>query len=106
QTPGTAFFRTGYSADGERLSPERMTERMGNYIKEVIRLLHEGWPGMVTAMDVVNEAVLDNGSDRTANNEWYTTFGDMSYIARAFEFARQHSEAYGETQIKLYYNDY
>lgn len=106
QTPGTAFFREGYSATGARLSPERMTERMSNYIASVIRLLHEGWPGMVTAMDVVNEAVLDNGQDRAANNEWYTTYGDMSYVARAFEAARRHSVAYGETQIKLYYNDY
>lgn len=107
QTPGTAFFRTGYSADGARLSKEKMTLRMENYIKEVIRLLHEGWPGLLTAMDVVNEAVNDNtGTDRTSNNEWYETFGDNSFIMKAFEFARKYSIEYGETQMKLYYNDY
>lgn len=106
QTPGTAFFRSGYTAGGTRLSKEKMTERMGNYLKEIIRLLHESWPGLLSAMDVVNEAVSDNGSDRTTNNEWYTTFGDNSYIMKAFELTRQYCQEYGEEQIKLYYNDY
>ncbi|MDM7925435.1 MAG: endo-1,4-beta-xylanase, partial [bacterium] len=106
QTPGTGFFRTGYSAQGARLSPEKMTERMDHYIGEVIRLLHEGWPGMVTAMDVVNEAVDENGADRTSNNEWYATYGDASYIRKAFEAGRKYTALFGETQMKLYYNDY
>lgn len=106
QTPGTAFFRTGYTSSGTRLSKEKMTERMKNYIKEVIRLIHENWPGMLSAMDVVNEAVNEDGTDRTANNEWYTTFGDNSYIMKAFEFTRYYTQYYGESQMKLYYNDY
>lgn len=106
QHPGTAFFREGYSSNGARLSKEKMTERMENFIKEVIRIIHEGWPGLLTAMDVVNEAVNDNGTDRSSNNEWYTTFGDISYVMKAFEFARKYTELYGETQMKLYYNDY
>ncbi|MDZ7374076.1 MAG: endo-1,4-beta-xylanase [candidate division KSB1 bacterium] len=104
QTPA-AFFRSGYTDNGPRLSKEKMTQRMENYIKEVIRLLHEGWPGLLSAMDVVNEAVLDNGADRT-DSEWYRTFGDNSYILKAFEFTRKYCNLYGETQIKLYYNDY
>jgi endo-1,4-beta-xylanase len=107
QTPGTGFFRVGYSATGGRVSKDTMTSRLENYIKEVIRLLHEGWPGLLVAMDVVNEAVNDGtGTDRTTGNEWYTTFGDISYIAKAFEFTRKYTIQYGETQIKLYYNDY
>ncbi|HQH56682.1 MAG TPA: endo-1,4-beta-xylanase [Candidatus Marinimicrobia bacterium] len=105
QHPGTAFFRTGYNSNGERLSKEKMTERMDNYIKEVIRIIHEGWPGLLSAMDVVNEAVKDDGTDRT-ESEWYITFGDSSYIMKAFEFTRKWTEYYGETQMKLYYNDY
>ena len=105
QTPGTAFFRTGYSSTGARLSKEIMTQRMENYIKEVIRNIHEGWPGLLSAYDVVNEAVNDDGTDRTSS-EWYQTFGDNSYIMKAFEFARFYTVQYGETQIKLYYNDY
>ena len=83
-----------------------MTARMENYIKEIIRTIHEGWPGLLTAFDVVNEAVTDAGADRTTDSEWYITFGDNSYIMKAFEFARKYTVQYGETQIKLYYNDY
>jgi len=106
QTPGPAFFYSGYTTSGTRLSKEKMTQRMENYIKEVIRLVHESWPGLLSAFDVVNEAVNENGTDRTASNEWYTTFGDNSYIMKAFEFARKYTVEYGEPQIKLYYNDY
>jgi hypothetical protein len=83
-----------------------MTDRLENYIKEMIRVLHEGWPGLLSAYDVVNEAINDNGADRTTDSEWYTTFGDNTYIMKAFEFARKYTKLYGETQIKLYYNDY
>ena len=107
QTPGPGFFRVSYSADSTRLTKDVMTARMENYIKEVIRLLHEGWPGVLLAFDVVNEAINDGtGTDRTASNEWYTTFGDNTYIMKAFELARKYTVQYGETQIKLYYNDY
>jgi endo-1,4-beta-xylanase len=106
QTPGTAFFRTGYTTGGARVSKDTMTARLDNYIKEVIRLIHEGWPGLLSAVDVVNEAVSDNGGDRTTDSEWYVTFGDNSYIMKAFEFARKYTVQYGETQMKLYYNDY
>ncbi|MCI0554106.1 MAG: endo-1,4-beta-xylanase, partial [Anaerolineae bacterium] len=87
QTPGTSFFRSGYTNGGTRLTKEKMTARLDNYIKEVIRLIHESWPGLLTAMDVVNEAVNDNGADRTTDSEWYVTFGDNSYLMKAFEFA-------------------
>ncbi|MDZ7288766.1 MAG: endo-1,4-beta-xylanase [candidate division KSB1 bacterium] len=106
QTPGTAFFRSGYSSTGQRLTKEKMTARMDNYIKEVIRLIHKDWPGLLTAMDVVNEAVNESGADRTTESEWYVTFGDNSYLMKAFEFTRKWTVHYGETQIKLYYNDY
>ena len=106
QTPGTAFFRSGYTSGGARLTKQKMTERLENYIKEVIRLLHESWPGLLSAVDVVNEAVNDAGNDRTTDSEWWVTFGDNSYIMKAFEFTRKYTVQYGETQIKLYYNDY
>ncbi len=106
QTPGTGFFRNGYASTGARLTKEKMTERMENYIKNVIRIIHEGWPGMLSAIDVVNEAVNENGTDRTSDSEWYATFGDNSYLMKAFELARKYTVQYGETQMKLYYNDY
>ena len=39
QTPGTGFFRSGYASAGTRLTKEKMTARMENYIKEVVRLI-------------------------------------------------------------------
>jgi endo-1,4-beta-xylanase len=106
QTPA-AFFYSGYVTSGTRLSKAKMTERLGNYIKEIFRIIHTGWPGVLAAMDVVNEAIDDNtGAVRTTGNDWYTTFGDTTYIMQAFQFARQYTTQYGETQIKLYYNDY
>jgi hypothetical protein len=62
---------------------------------------------MLQAIDVVNEAIDDNTNKvRTSGNDWYTTFGDSTYIMSAFQFARKYTTLYGETQIKLYYNDY
>jgi len=105
QTPST-FFRTGYTSTGTRLTKEKMTERMDHYIEAVIRKIHENWPGLLSAIDVVNEAVTDAGQDRTTDSEWYTTFGDNSYLMKAFELTRKYTLQYGEPQIKLYYNDY
>lgn len=104
QTP-SEFFCTGYSSSNPRVTKAVMTERMKNYIGEVIRLLHEGWPGLVSAIDVVNEAINDDGTFNIGS-EWYVTFGDSTFIMKAFEFARVYATLYGENQIKLYYNDY
>jgi endo-1,4-beta-xylanase len=106
QTP-TQFFRTGYTSTGAYLTKEKMTERLDNYIKSIISLIHANWPGLLSAFDIVNEAIDDNtGAVRRTSNEWYTVFGDSTYIMDAFEFARKYTVQYGETQIKLYYNDY
>lgn len=105
QTPAE-FFRSGYTVAGARLSKAAMIQRMDSYIHDVIRLIHEGWPGPLSAMDVVNEALTDDaGTDRT-NSEWYATFGDNTYVMKAFELARKYAVRYGETQMKLYYNEY
>jgi endo-1,4-beta-xylanase len=106
QTPA-AFFYSGYTTSGARLTKAQMMQRMGNYIEEVIRLIHTGWPGLLAAFDVVNEAIDDaTGAVRRTGNDWYTTFGDTTYVMAAFQLARQYTVQYGETQIKLYYNDY
>jgi endo-1,4-beta-xylanase len=106
QTP-TTFFRTGYSSTAPYVSKDTMALRMDSYIGEVIRLLHQGWPGLLSAMDVVNEAIDDGtGKVRTTSNDWYATFHDSSYVMLAFQLARQYTVQYSETQMKLYYNDY
>lgn len=106
QTP-TNLFRTGYSSTGAYLTIDKMTQRMDFYIHEIFRLIHQSWPGLLVACDVVNEAIDDNtGAVRTSGNEWYTVFGDSTYIMKAFQLARAATTQYGESQIKLYYNDY
>jgi endo-1,4-beta-xylanase len=106
QTP-TELFRTGYSTTAPFVSKDTMALRMDFYIGEVIRVLHQGWPGLLSAIDVVNEAIDDGtGKVRTTNNGWYSTFHDSSYVMLAFQIARKYTVQYGETQIKLYYNDY
>ena len=102
QTP-TQFFRTGYTSTGTYLTKAKMTERSDNYIKSIISLIHGNWPGLFSAIDVVNEAIDDGtGKVRTTGNEWYTVFSDSTYIMDAFQFARKYTDQYGETQIKLY----
>ncbi len=106
QTP-TQFFRTGYTSTGAYLTKDKMKVRLENYIKSIISSIHAGWPGLLSAIDVVNEAIDDNTHKvRTSGNEWYTVFGDSTYIADAFQFARKYTEQFGENRIKLYYNDY
>ena len=106
QTP-TEFFRSGYTTTGTRLAKAVMIQRMDFYFHEIFRLIHQSWSGLLAAFDIVNEAIDDNtGAVRTTGNEWYTTFGDTTYIMTAFQLARQYTALFGETQIKLYYNDY
>ena len=106
QTP-TQFFRTGYTSTGAYLTKEEMTARLENYIKSIFSLIHANWPGLLSAFDIVNEAIDDGtGKVRTSGNEWYTVFGDSTYIMDAFKFARKYTQLFGENQIKLYYNDY
>ncbi|HTO94218.1 MAG TPA: endo-1,4-beta-xylanase, partial [Bacteroidota bacterium] len=106
QTPAE-FFRSGYTTGGARLAKSVMTQRMDFFFHEIFRLIHQSWPGVLAAFDIVNEAIDDNtGAVRRTGNEWFTTFGDTTYIMTAFQLARQYTTLYGETQIKLYYNDY
>ena len=76
-----------------------MKGRMESYIKQVIQFVEENYPGVVTAWDVVNEALDDSGELRS--NNWTATVGD-SYVADAFLYASQ----YAPETAKLYYNDY
>lgn len=92
QTPSWVF--SGTSA--------QVLARMKNHITKVM----QHFQGKVKIWDVVNEAIMDDGSYRT-NNEgqdqssgWYGQLGE-SYIAEAFKAARA-----ADPQAKLYYNDF
>ncbi|MCM1528992.1 MAG: endo-1,4-beta-xylanase [Alistipes sp.] len=111
QTPDW-FFKEGYDNNGDWVSPEKMTQRMENYIKAYFEELVKLYPDIdFYACDVVNEAWTDQGTPRnpgeqgssgSSNSAWVQVYGDNSFIESAFTFARK----YAPEGCKLYYNDY
>lgn len=83
-------------------SPDQVLSRMKSHINSVM----QHFQGKVATWDVVNEAIMDDGSYRTNDEEegqqsgWYGALGE-SYIAEAFIAARQ-----ADPTAKLFYNDY
>ncbi len=83
-------------------SREQVLQRMKDHINNVMK----HFQGKVQVWDVVNEAIMDDGSYRTASEEegqqsgWYGALGE-SYIAEAFIAARA-----ADPTAKLFYNDY
>lgn len=111
QTPDW-FFKEGYDNNGDWVSPEKMTQRMENYIKAYFEELVKLYPDIdFYACDVVNEAWTDEGKPRnpgeqgnggSSNSAWVQVYGDNSFIESAFTFARK----YAPEGCKLYYNDF
>lgn len=106
QTPRW-FFTKGWSdaQDAPLTDAETLLERMDNYIHDVMNAVNGAWPGLISAWDVVNEAVEpDHGHPqllRTQNSLYYQILGE-SYIRHAFEMARK----YALPGQKLFYNDF
>ena len=98
QTPSW-FFNQGYSGNGQQVSRDVMIGRLNNYIKVMIETLDERWPGLVYALDIVNEAVEEVGQMRSGN--WKNTVGE-DYIYQAFKAADKYKMDYQD----VYYNDY
>jgi endo-1,4-beta-xylanase len=99
QTPAWVFSD---GADG-LASEEQLLERVRRHIAEVMGHFR----GRVYAWDVVNEAIMDDGSYRTGDetrddqkSQWYAILGER-YIAEAFRAARE-----ADPEAKLFYNDY
>ena len=98
QTPGW-FFNKGYASNGQQVSRDVMIGRLNNYLETAIETFDERWPGLVYALDIVNEAIEEVGQMRRGN--WMNTIGD-DYIYQAFLAANQYKKDYQE----VYYNDY
>lgn len=90
QTPKW-FFKD--SLDQE-ITREELISRMKNHINTVV----SRYKGKIKTWDVVNEAVLDDGTLR--KSKFYDLLGE-DFIKMAFEFAHE-----ADPDAELYYNDY
>ena len=99
QTPAWVF----QDASGGKAPPELLLSRLRSHIQNVV----SHFKGQVYAWDVVNEAILDDGRYRTAEepeadqrSPWHGILG-TSYIAEAFKAAHA-----ADPDAKLFYNEY
>jgi Beta-1,4-xylanase len=90
QTPRWFFI----DENGNDVSREILIERMRNHIHTVVGR----YKGKVKGWDVVNEAILDNGSWR--KSKFYEIIGE-DFVKLAFRFAHE-----ADPSAELYYNDY
>lgn len=80
--------------EDNKVSREMLIDRMKNHIQNVVGR----YKGRVKGWDVVNEAILDDGSYR--NSKFYQIIGE-DFIRLAFQFAHE-----ADPEAELYYNDY
>ncbi|MDT0687754.1 endo-1,4-beta-xylanase [Autumnicola psychrophila] len=90
QTPQWFFV----DEEGEKVSKEVLIQRMKDHIQTVVGR----YKGRVHSWDVVNEAILDDGSFR--ESEFYKIIGE-DFIKLAFRFAHE-----ADPEAELFYNDY
>lgn len=81
-------------AEGKPVTREVLIERMRNHIHTVVGR----YKGRVHGWDVVNEAILNDGSWR--QSPFYQIIGP-EYVKLAFQFAHE-----ADPNARLYYNDY
>ncbi|MDR1783686.1 MAG: endo-1,4-beta-xylanase [Dysgonamonadaceae bacterium] len=81
-------------SEGKFVSREVMIERIKTHITTVV----SRYKGKIKGWDVVNEAILDDGTWR--QSPFYTIIGE-DFIKLAFQFAHE-----ADPDAELYYNDY
>lgn len=80
--------------EGKEVSPEVLKQRMKEHISTIVTR----YKGRVKGWDVVNEAILEDGSFR--QSKFYEILGE-EFIPLAFQFAHE-----ADPEAELYYNDY
>ena len=83
-----------YDADGNYVEPEVLKQRMCDHIHTVVGR----YKGRIIGWDVVNEAILEDGSYR--KSPFYEILGE-EFIPLAFQYAHE-----ADPDAELYYNDY
>jgi endo-1,4-beta-xylanase len=83
-----------YDQDGQLISPELLKERMKQHITTVMTR----YKGRIKGWDVVNEAILEDGSWRPS--PFWQILGE-EFIPWAFQCAHE-----ADPDCELYYNDY
>jgi endo-1,4-beta-xylanase len=81
-------------AEGNDVTREVLIERMRNHIHTIVG----HYKGRIKGWDVVNEAIMEDGSWR--QSKFYTIIGP-DFIDLAFQFAHE-----ADPDVELYYNDY
>lgn len=99
QTPDWIFYE-GFDTSKKLVDRDTMLARLESYIKQTFEQLENlGYLDIFYAYDIVNEAIMEDGSYRDCL--WKQIIGD-DYIWQAFHYANQ----FAPESIKLYYNDY
>lgn len=80
--------------NGENVSPKELKSRMKDHISTVVGR----YKGVIKGWDVVNEAILEDGSYR--KSKFYEILGE-EFIPLAFQYAQE-----ADPDAELYYNDY
>jgi endo-1,4-beta-xylanase len=80
--------------NGANVSPEVLKARMKSHISTVVGR----YKGRINGWDVVNEAILEDGSYR--KSKFYEILGE-EFIPLAFQYAQE-----ADPNVELYYNDY
>ena len=80
--------------NGENVTPEVLKARMKSHISTVVGR----YKGRIHGWDVVNEAILEDGSYR--KSKFYEILGE-EFIPLAFQYAQE-----ADPNVELYYNDY
>ncbi len=80
--------------NGKDVSPEVLKQRMKDHITTVV----SRYKGKVKGWDVVNEAILEDGTYR--KSKFYEILGE-DFIPLAFQYAQE-----ADPNAELYYNDY